>query len=93
MMFIQPEITLALVRVLEEDRASDRLVHAISRGRGIDLSARRSAEAAAHDGQSPTVAGYLLGLIRDKFSNGIRDWDEFVALGALAADIEAAAQA
>ncbi|MDQ6807186.1 MAG: hypothetical protein M3065_20045, partial [Actinomycetota bacterium] len=70
----------------------DGLTATIKAGEPIDLVAPRSDEAAAHDGQSPTIAGYLLVLIRDIFESGFGgDWDQFVALGSLAVDVEAAA--
>ncbi len=104
---VRPEIAPAWLRMLEQDRMPDdwtvgperdvtidHLTTAIQAGKPIDLAASRSASESEHDGQSRTTGGYLLGLIRDKFINrDWRDWREFIALGALAVDIEAAAQA
>jgi hypothetical protein len=105
-LIVRPEIAAAVLLTLDQDRTSDEtvgvernaiidsLTNAIRSGEAIDLAALRSAESAAHDGQSPTIAGYLLGMIRDRFSTGwLGDWHQFAALGSLAGDIEAAAQA
>jgi hypothetical protein len=104
---IRPEIGPAVMRMLdqdrmpddwtlgpERDRVIDSLLTAIKAGDPIDLEAPRSSEAAEHDGGTPTVGGYLLGLVRDRFLTGaLGDWDQFIAIGALAVDIEAASQA
>jgi hypothetical protein len=101
---VRPEISAAVLCVLDQDRMPDdwtigverdaiidRLMTAIKAGTSIDLAASRSAEAAAHDGGSRTIAGYLLALIRDKFIvRDLGDWHQFIALGSLAVDIEAA---
>jgi hypothetical protein len=100
---VRPELVPATLRLLDQDRMPDdwtigperdvmidRLMDAIQAGERINLAAPRSTSAAEHDGQSPTVAGYLLALIHDRFTLGqLSDWSEFVAMGALAADIEA----
>jgi hypothetical protein len=90
-MQVRPEIASEVVRILEQDgQAPEGLLDAVRAGT-IDLAAPRSAEEAAHDGQAATAAGYLLGLIRDTFLlKQLGDWRQFVALGALAVDIEAA---
>jgi hypothetical protein len=102
-LLVRPDIAPAWLRMLDQDRIPDdwtigperdaiidRLTDAIQAGEPIDLATPRSSEAAAHDGQSPTVAGYLIALVRDKFTLGdLGDWRQFIALGALAADIEA----
>jgi hypothetical protein len=83
-----------ILNVLEHDADSpaypDGLIESIRNGDPVDLMQSRSAAAAEHDGQTPTVAGYLMGLVRDRFSLGhVTDLREFVALGLLAADVEA----
>jgi hypothetical protein len=89
-MQVRPEIAPEVMRILKQDGQSpEGLVDAVRVGT-IDLAAPRSAEEAAWDGQAPTTAGYLRGLIRDAHMNGFADFSEFVALGALAVDIEAA---
>lgn len=103
--FVRPHLAPRVLRALEEDRGGpdnpviaaervalvDRLTKAIRATEPIDLAESRSLAVSEHDGQSPTTAGYLLGLIRDRFASGISEWDDFVALGALAADLEATA--
>lgn len=105
---VRPEIAVAVLHTLERDRKGfaeqtgvvaaehvatiEQLTNAVQAGESIDLAAPRSREAAVHDGQSRTVAGYLLGLIRDTFSSGIGDWHQFIALGSLAVDVEAATE-
>ena len=102
-MIVRPEIAPAWLRILARERrfggtlAAERaamvgqLITAIEAGEPINLVAPRSTKAAAHGRQSPTTAGYLLGLIRNRFNNrDAGDWHEFIALGALAVDIEAA---
>jgi hypothetical protein len=100
---VRPEIAGAWLQILEQNRPdpgdtiaaeqdalTDRLTAAIRGGDPIDLSEPRSTEAAAHDGEDPTVAGYLIGIARDKFLVGdLGDWRQFIALGALAVEIEA----
>jgi hypothetical protein len=88
----------AILTVLEHDSDSpaypDGLIETIRAGDPVDLMQARSLAAAEHDGQAPTVAGYLLGLIRDRFSLGhMTDLRELVALGALASDVGAIAGA
>jgi hypothetical protein len=104
---VRPEIAPAWLCMLDRERDNftrvdddlgaefvttiDRLTAAIEADESFDLAARRSLAAGAHDGQSCTVAGYLLGLIRDKFIlRDLGDWREFIALGSLAVDIKAA---
>lgn len=86
---VRPGSVGAIVRILESDSTCpEGLTDTIRAGQPINLDAPRSAEAAAYDGESATVGGYLLALCRDKFENGLAGWSEFVALGALAADVE-----
>jgi hypothetical protein len=67
------------------------LIETVRAGDPIDLARPRPMAAAEHDRQAPTVAGYLSGLIRDRLELGlIADFQEFVALGFLASDVEAA---
>ncbi len=90
-LMVRPTIAPAVVRLLERDTLSpEGLIEAIREGEPIDLAAPRSAEAAEFDGEDATVAGYFRALCRDKFLiGGIADLHELIALGTLAADIEA----
>ena len=83
----------------EQDALLDRLISAIEAGEPIDFAEPRSHAAAAWDGESPTTAGYLLGIVRYAAceqwaaqcgNSNLETWQEFIALGSLAADVEAA---
>lgn len=96
-LLVREETVEVIVSVLDQDHGNhanalvDELIADIQAANPIDLTAPRSHEAAEYDRMEPTTAGYLLGLIRDRFLVGtISDWRECVALGSLAADIEGA---